>query len=324
MTQSARVNEFLCLYPIYIFSWVCHNDPVVTIRAGRREWMRYRRDLLAMPFSQYRPTDDQPAWKLRLYLIIFESGTRGGKVFDVALLIAIGLSVTVVMLESVHSIRAAHGVLIRSLEWTFTILFSLEYIARLICIRKPLRYVWSFYGIIDLFAFLPSYISLFVPATNYLLTIRVLRLLRVFRILKLAEFMQEGQTLRAALYASRQKIAVFISTVLAIVLIMGTLMYLIEGEEHGFDSIPRSVYWAIVTLTTVGYGDITPHTVLGRVMACFIMIMGYGIIAVPTGIFSAELRQATQARQSRICADCDTVETDSQASFCRRCGKPLV
>jgi len=277
-----------------------------------------------MPFSRHRPTNDQPAWKRRLYLIIFESDTRGGKIFDVALLIAIGLSVTVVMLESVASYRDAYPVLLQTLEWTFTILFTFEYIARMLCVRRPLRYAWSFYGIIDLFAFLPSYINLVIPTANYLLTIRVLRLLRVFRILKLSEFMQESETLMTALYASRRKIAVFVSTVLAIVLIMGTVMYLVEGEENGFNSIPRGVYWAVVTLTTVGYGDITPHTVLGRVLACFIMIMGYGIIAVPTGIFSAELHQASRAKEARTCANCATVEPDRAARFCRRCGKPLA
>ena len=276
-----------------------------------------------MPFTRYRPTRDQPAWKLRLYLIIFESGTRGGKIFDVYLLIAIGLSVTVVMLDSVEPIRSAYPGLIDSLEWFFTILFSLEYIARLLCVRQPLRYAWSFYGIIDLFAFLPSYIGLFVPTAGYLMTIRVLRLLRIFRVLKLAEFMQASETLRSALYASRRKIAVFLSFVLAVVLIMGTVMYLIEGEENGFNSIPRGVYWAIVTLTTVGYGDVTPHTVLGRILACFIMIMGYGIIAVPTGIFSLELHQAVQAREARTCGNCQTTEADRNAHFCRRCGKPL-
>ena len=276
-----------------------------------------------MPFTRFRPTSDQPAWKHRLYLIIFESGTRGGKIFDVCLLIAIGLSVTVVMLESVESIRSAYPVLIHSVEWFFTILFSLEYIARLLCVRRPLRYAWSFYGIIDLFAFLPTYIGLFIPPANYLLTIRVLRLLRIFRILKLAEFMQASETLRTALYASRRKIAVFLLFVIAVVLIMGTVMYLVEGEEHGFNSIPRGVYWAIVTLTTVGYGDVTPHTVLGRILACFIMIRGYGIIAVPTGIFSLELHQAAQAKQARTCGNCRTTEADREARFCRRCGKPL-
>jgi voltage-gated potassium channel len=276
-----------------------------------------------MQFSRYRPTNDQPAWKRRLYLIIFESGTRGGKLFDVGLLIAIGLSVTVVMLESVESIRSANPVLIGSVEWFFTVLFSIEYIARLLCIRQPWRYVWSFYGIVDLFAFLPNYIGLFVPTASYLLTIRILRLLRVFRILKLAAFMQESEILVTALYASRRKIGVFISFIVAVVVIMGTVMYLVEGEENGFNSIPRGVYWAVVTLTTVGYGDITPHTVLGRIIACFIMIIGYGIIAVPTGIFSLELLQAVQAKGSRTCGNCHTTESDRDANFCRRCGKAL-
>jgi voltage-gated potassium channel len=274
-----------------------------------------------MPFLQHRPTDEQPNWKHRLYLIIFESGTRGGKIFDVILLIAIGLSVTVVMLASVPSVRDDHFVLLRNLEWFFTVAFTLEFIARLLCVRRPLRYIFSFYGILDLFAFLPSYLSLVLPAANYLLTIRVLRLLRVFRIFALSEFMQESEMLWSALYASRRKIAVFISTILAIVLIMGTFMYLIEGAENGFTSIPRGVYWAVVTLTTVGYGDVTPHTVLGRVLACFIMIMGYGIIAVPTGIFSMELQQAKRAQNTRTCAKCSTAEPDPAARFCRHCGK---
>jgi voltage-gated potassium channel len=256
-------------------------------------------------------------------LIIFESGTRSGKAFDVGLLIAIVLSVTVVMLESVEPIRAAHTVLLRNAEWAFTILFTLEFTARVLCVQRPLRYVWSFYGIIDLVSFLPSYITLFIATANYLLMIRVLRLLRVFRILKLTHFTQESDTLMTALRASRRKIIVFIFTVLAIVLIVGTVMYLVEGEENGFDSIPRGVYWAIVTLTTVGYGDITPHTVLGRILACLIMILGYGIIAVPTGIFSMELREAARAKEARACTNCGTVETDGAARFCRRCGKAL-
>ena len=276
-----------------------------------------------MPFAQYRPTKDQPAWKHRLYTVIFESDTREGKAFDITLLIAIGLSITAVMLESVESVWATHADLLRSVEWACTILFTLEYAARLLCVRRPLDYLWSFYGIIDLFAFLPSYIGLFIRTANSLMMIRVLRLLRVFRILKLAEFMEESETLMRALYASRRKIAVFISTVLAVVLIMGTIMYLVEGPENGFDSIPRGVYWAIVTLTTVGYGDVTPHTVPGRILACFIMVMGYGIIAVPSGIFALELREAAKGKDARVCADCGIVERDQAARFCRRCGKPV-
>ena len=270
-----------------------------------------------------RPTDDQPAWKRRLYCIIFESKTAGGKAFDVSLLIAIGLSVTVVMLESVKSIQSQYAVLLRTLEWIFTGLFTLEYIARLLCVRRAWQYAWSFYGVVDLLAILPSYINLFTTA-NYVMVIRVLRLLRVFRVLKLAHFLEESDTLVTALRASRRKIMVFIFTVLAVVIVMGTLMYLIEGEANGFTSIPHSVYWAIVTLTTVGYGDITPRTPLGQFLASLIMIMGYGIIAVPTGIFSMELRQAVKARDARVCANCETVESDRAARFCRRCGKPFA
>jgi voltage-gated potassium channel len=276
-----------------------------------------------MPFAEHRPTSDQPAWKHRLYSIIFESETREGKIFDVALLILIGVSIIVVMLESVDSIFAAHGDLMRSLEWACTVLFTVEYAARLLCVRRPLRYAWSFYGIIDLFAFLPSYINLFLPTAKFLTMVRALRLLRIFRILKLSAFMEESETLMRALYASRRKIAVFISAVLAVVLIMGTVIYVIEGPENGFESIPRGVYWAIVTLTTVGYGDVTPHTVPGRILACFIMIMGYGIIAVPTGIFAMELREAEKAKGARTCPACGIVETDQGARFCRRCGKPV-
>ena len=280
--------------------------------------MRKRR-----PPAEDRPTDDQPAWKRRLYCIIFESKTPGGKVFDVSLLIAIGLSVTVVMLESVKSIQAEYAILLRDLEWIFTGLFTIEYIARLLCVRRAWRYAVSFYGIIDLLAILPSYINLFTSA-NYVMVVRVLRLLRVFRVLKLAHFLEETDTLVTALRASRRKIMVFIFTVLAVVIVMGTLMYLIEGEANGFTSIPYGIYWAIVTLTTVGYGDITPHTPLGQLMASLIMIMGYGIIAVPTGIFSMELRHAAKARDARVCANCETVESDRAARFCRRCGKPFA
>ena len=262
-------------------------------------------------------------WKLRLYTVIFEHDTRAGKIFDLALLVVIGISITVVMMESVEPFRATHAVSLRNLEWFFTILFTLEYIARLLCVRAPWAYVFSFYGAIDLLAFLPSYISLVIPTGNYFLMVRVLRLLRVFRVLKLTEYLQESHTLVTALRASRLKITVFLFTVVAIVLVVGTLMYLIEGNENGFDSIPHGVYWAIVTLTTVGYGDITPHTVLGRILASLIMIMGYGIIAVPTGIFSVELHQAAQMKDARACPNCQTPENDPTARFCRRCGQAL-
>ena len=273
--------------------------------------------------SLMRPTADQAAWKRSLYTIIFESDTPAGKVFDVSLLIAICLSVVVVMLESVKSVHAQHGVLLRTLEWSFTAVFTLEYIARLSCVRRPRQYAWSFYGVIDLLAIVPSYLNLFTAA-NYVMVIRVLRLLRVFRVLKLAHFLEESDTLLTALRASRRKILVFIFTIIAIVIVMGTIMYLVEGEANGFSSIPQSVYWAIVTLTTVGYGDIAPRTALGQLIASVIMIMGYGIIAVPTGIFSMELREAAKAKEARVCPNCETLEGDRHARFCRRCGSRLT
>ena len=275
------------------------------------------------PTAKDRPTEDQAAWKRRIYTVIFESTTPAGKAFDVSLLVAIGLSVIVVMLESVPSIQSEYGILLRDLEWIFTGLFTLEYMARLLCVRRAWQYAWSFYGVIDLIAIMPSYINLFT-STNYVMVVRVLRLLRVFRVLKLAHFLEETDTLVTALRASRRKITVFIFVVLAIVIVMGTLMYLIEGEANGFTSIPFGVYWAIVTLTTVGYGDIFPHTPFGQFVASLLMIMGYGVIAVPTGIFSMELRHATKARDARVCANCETLESDRAARFCRRCGKPFA
>ncbi len=275
------------------------------------------------PAPKEGPTAAEEGWKRRLFIIIFESDTPAGKAFDVALLIAIFLSVIVVMLESVHSIAAAHGSLLRVLEWTFTILFAVEYVVRLLCVRRPAAYAWSFYGVVDLIAVVPSFISLFTGA-NYVMVVRVLRLLRVFRVLKLAHFLEETDTLMRALRSSQRKIFVFVFTVVTLVTIMGTAMYLIEGEANGFDSIPHGVYWAIVTLTTVGYGDIAPHTTLGRFLASIIMIMGYGIIAVPTGIFSMELRQAAKDREARFCPKCSTSESDRAANFCRRCGVSLI
>ena len=269
-----------------------------------------------------RPTAKQPAWKRSLYTIIFESDTPAGKAFDVALLLAIGFSVAVVMLESVKSIQAAHAILLRNLEWVFTILFTIEYIARLLCVRNPWLYARSFYGIIDLLAILPSFINLFTSA-NYVMVIRILRLLRVFRVLKLAHFLEESDTLVRALRASQRKVMVFVFTVITLVVVLGTLMYIIEGEGSGFTSIPDSVYWAVVTLTTVGYGDITPQTAFGRLLASIIMIMGYGIIAVPTGIFSMELRHAAKSKDARVCPNCETLEPDTNARFCRSCGSRL-
>jgi len=269
-----------------------------------------------------RPGLDAPAWTRRLHQVIFESDTPAGKAFDTGLLVAVCVSVLVVVLASVKSIQAEHGVLLRNLEWVFTALFTAEYFARLLCVRRPLVYARSFLGLVDLLAVLPSFISLFTGA-NYVLAVRVLRLLRVFRVLKLAHFLRESEMLTAALLASRRKVMVFVFAVLALATVMGTLMYVVEGEENGFDSIPHSIYWAIVTLTTVGYGDIAPHTALGRFIASCIMLMGYGIIAVPTGIFSLELQQAARARNARSCPHCGTTEPDELARFCRRCGTTL-
>ncbi|MCB1227384.1 MAG: ion transporter [Verrucomicrobiales bacterium] len=264
--------------------------------------------------------DAMPEWKKKLYVIIFESDTPAGKAFDVALLVAIFLSVVVVMLESVPVVRARFHDQLIAAEWVLTVLFTLEYVARLLCAPSPLRYARSFFGLIDLLSIIPTYLSLFVLDAHYLIIVRALRLLRVFRIFKLAHFLREGDVLVAALRASRAKITVFLAAVMTTVVVMGTLMYLIEGEEHGFNSIPESVYWAIVTLTTVGYGDIAPETVMGRMVASVIMIMGYGIIAVPTGIFSIELSQAASRAHSKTCPQCNFSESDAEASYCRRCG----
>ena len=261
-------------------------------------------------------------WRQRLWVVIFESDTAAGKAFDVALIWAILVSVGVVMLESVTAIRAEHGGLLRIAEWLFTLMFTLEYALRLMCVRRPVRYAFSFFGLVDLMAILPTYISTFVPGAQYLLVIRVLRILRVFRVLKLAHHMQEAQVLTRAIYASRRKITVFLFVVFTLVVILGSLMYLIEGEDNGFTSIPRGVYWAIVTLTTVGYGDISPQTPAGQALAAMVMVMGYGIIAVPTGIVTAELTMAAR-NDPRVCPGCALVGHMRDARHCRFCGAAL-
>jgi voltage-gated potassium channel len=237
--------------------------------------------------------DTPPAGlRRRLHEIIFESDTPVGKAFDIALIFTILLSVAAVMLESVSSVRAVHGPQLRAAEWLFTLLFTGEYVLRLFSVGRPLRYATSFFGVVDLLAIVPTYLSLLLPGAQYLLVILLLRILRVFRVLKLVRYLSEADVLMRALRASRRKITVFIFTILTLVVVVGALMYLIEGEENGFTSIPRSVYWSIVTLTTVGYGDISPRTNLGQVLAAVIMLMGYGIIAVPTGIVTVELSRA--------------------------------
>lgn len=267
----------------------------------------------------------QPAWKKRLQEIIFEADTPEGKAFDVFLLIAIVLSTLVVMLESVPGLRDDYGNIFTILEWVFTILFSIEYVLRLIAVNQKSRYVFSFFGIVDLMSILPSYLALIFSGAHVLLVIRVIRLFRIFRILKLAQFVGAGNTLRSALVASRHKISVFLLTVVMSVIIAGTLMYLVEGAENGFTSIPISIYWAIVTMTTVGYGDISPHTPFGQALASFIMILGYGIIAVPTGIVSAEMYdiKAKEKITSQVCPNCLKEGHDHDAIHCKFCGTKL-
>ncbi len=257
-------------------------------------------------------------------IVIFEANTPAGKAFDVGLIICIIASVLAVMLDSVPWIHSRFGEEFYIAEWFFTILFTIEYGLRLWCIQNTALYARSFYGIIDLLGIIPTYLSLFVAGTQYLLVIRVLRVLRVFRVLRMVRYVGEAELLVQALRASSRKIIVFISTVVALVIIFGSLMYLIEGEEHGFTSIPKSIYWAIITLTTVGYGDIAPVTPLGQGLASFIMIMGYGIIAVPTGIVTLELSEASRrSANTRTCPACSAEGHTREATYCWRCGEHL-
>lgn len=260
----------------------------------------------------------------KVYRIIFGTDTPAGRLFDLILIWAIVISVSVVMLESVESIGSKYGTILRILEWGFTILFTLEYLARLFSLKRPIKYIFSFYGVIDLLSILPTWLSLFNIQTQFLIAIRLMRLLRIFRILKLARHLQGMRQIRMALKNSGPKITVFFMFVIGLVTIMGTLMYMVEGKESGFTSIPQSIYWAIVTLTTVGYGDITPVTVLGKILASIIMIMGYSIIAVPTGIVSSEMTAINyHAHSERVCGGCGNPDHEQDANYCRKCGKEL-
>jgi len=260
--------------------------------------------------------------KERLFEIIFEADTWGGRTFDVALLLIIGVSVFAVILESVAHLREAYGTWLRVVEWICTALFTVEYALRIYCVAKPWRYLISFFGIVDLLAILPSYLSFFIPNAHELLVIRAVRLLRVFRILKITRYVGESTVLMQALLASRRKIALFLLAVLTLALILGAAMHVIEGPQHGFVDIPTGMYWAIVTLTTVGYGDLSPATPLGRFLACVVMILGYSIIAVPTGIVSVELNRASQ--ESVItCHGCGRQNLLVEANFCPHCGMRL-
>lgn len=264
------------------------------------------------------------SFRERLNRVIFEVDTPAGRAFDVALMVVIALSVIAVMLDSVQDISVQFGAFFKAAEWVFTILFSVEYALRLYSARNARGYAFSFFGIVDLLAVLPTYLGLVIPHSHFLLAVRVLRVMRIFRVLKLARFVGEAGTLRRALRASRYKISVFLTAVGAIVVMVGSVMYLIEGPASGFTSIPVSIYWAIVTLTTVGYGDISPHTPLGQALAAFLMIVGYGIIAVPTGIVTVELGRAERTpADGRRCLVCSRSGHDTDAEYCKYCGASL-
>lgn len=270
------------------------------------------------------PAAHQAPWRRRAHEIIFEADTSAGKAFDVALLILIVVSVATVLLESVAPLKERYGTAMRAIEWIITGLFSAEYLMRLLVVGRPARYAHSFFGIVDLLAILPTYLSVILPGTQSLAVIRALRVLRVFRVLKLGYFVGEAENLKAALRASARKIIVFLAGVVTLLIIIGALMYLIEGEASGFTSIPISIYWAVVTMTTVGYGDLAPNSVLGRLLASVVMILGYGIIAVPTGIVSVQLTRTRRERVStQACPMCSAEGHDVDAVHCKYCGARL-
>ncbi len=279
--------------------------------------------IAAVPTSFGKPDG---GWRRRVYTIIIDADTSAGKHFDVFLVAAILLSIAVVMIDSVPSVQIAIGRQLDLVEWGFTLLFTLEYIARLTCVRRPLRYATSFFGVIDLLSILPTYFSLFVPEVGAFLDIRILRLLRIFRIFKLTLYVAEYVRLGQALRASGRKILIFLSVVMMAVLILGTVMYVVEGPERGFTSIPMSMYWATVTMTTVGYGDLVPQTGLGRFIASFMMLLGWGVLAVPTGIVTAEMtsqRMNGRPTTTRTCPSCLSEGHDPDAKFCKDCGETL-
>jgi voltage-gated potassium channel len=281
------------------------------------------------------PTDSEPAlrfgrpldgWRLRLFTIIFEADTRAGRLFDLALIWLILASVGVVILDSFQQLHQRWGPLLTVLEWFFTVVFTIEYLARLACVRQPSRYARSVFGLIDLIAVLPTWLALFLPGLHALIDVRLLRLLRLFRILRLAQYVAEYRALGQALVSSRRKILVFLSFVLIVDIVMGTVMYVVEGPQNGFHNIPVSVYWAITTMTTVGFGDITPKTGLGQTIASLMMLVGWGTLAVPTGIVSAEftaLRMAAAKPTTRTCQACLSEGHEPSARFCKDCGAAL-
>ena len=271
------------------------------------------------------PENKTISWRTKLHDTIYESNTTAGKAFDIGLLILIISSIMVVMLDSIESYHEKYGDLFYILEWTFTIVFSIEYILRLLSLRRPLRYVVSFLGLIDLLAIIPGYLSLFLVGAQSLLVLRALRLLRIFRIFKLTHFLTEMEFLKEAMRSSLKKISIFMLVVLSLVIILGSVMYLVENGENGFHSIPESIYWAIVTITTVGYGDIAPVTALGKFIASIMMFIGYGIIAVPTGIITTEIAIAVRGKKHghEACPGCGKEGHDLDAKHCKYCGSVL-
>ncbi|MGB0894819.1 MAG: ion transporter [Parashewanella sp.] len=270
------------------------------------------------------PTFTHDELRLKLRKIIFGTDTPAGRLFDVMLIIFIILSVSLVILDTVTSISRQYGDIIRIFEWIFTFIFAVEYLLRLYCSANTWLYVRSFYGVVDLLAMLPSLLVLFFPGANFTLVIRVLRLFRIFRVLKLLRYLSEGNLLLKAMVQSSRKIFIFFFSVSLVILVLGAIMYVVEGPEHGFSSIPKSIYWTIVTITTVGYGDITPQTSLGQGIAAFTMLLGYSIIAIPTGILTAEISQEIgKQRDLRRCSNCSTSGHDARASYCFNCGGEL-
>lgn len=269
-------------------------------------------------------TETESPLKRQLRIIIFGTDTPAGRYFDIALIVCIILSVALVFLDTVEQVHQQYGQLIRILEWIFTIIFTIEYLLRLYCSTHPVRYARSFYGLVDFLSVLPSYLTLVFPGANFTLVIRILRLFRIFRVLKLLRYLSEGNLLLKAMLQSGRKVFLFFFSVSLIIMVLGAVMYVVEGPENGFSSIPKSIYWTIVTITTVGYGDITPKTDLGQAIAALTMLIGYSIIAIPTGILTAEIsNEASRHRDLRRCSQCEKLGHDTHASFCDRCGGEL-
>lgn len=267
---------------------------------------------------------NQAELRSRLYIIIFGTETKAGRLFDVVLIYVIIASVLALMLDSIAAVSQRFGGWLTLMEWAFTVLFTLEYLVRIYCSPRPLAYMRSFYGLIDLVSILPTYLGLIFPGANYVLVVRLLRVLRIFRVLKLARYMSEANVLIRSMLLARRKIFVFFFVVLVLATIFGSIMYIVEGPEHGFTSVPISIYWTIVTITTVGYGDMTPKTPLGQLVATAVMLTGYSIIAVPTGILTAELAQEiNRERTAKTCANCNRSGHDQDAGYCKHCGSPI-